>query len=227
MDMMSLTLREINRLLESGKQFSLADVYREVEKAIREAHCGLIPANECEGTDANSAPRWKTRARIKIAEMAKGNSPSLVRIGHGLYVSSNSTQPDDAEISPDESILDENSSGGYIYILSVASMNGLIKIGRTIDLESRIARHRSGFSNIGHPDAPMLEAAWVIKIPSAAEKVIHGILRMNGKQYQGSGSGTEWFSANIDEVKRIISGQDLNKHFSPVSTNRINAINAL
>ena len=86
----------------------------------------------------------------------------------------------------------------YIYTTSTWKEKGLLKVGHCLK-----GRHKERIKeqfNASNPEQP--EILWVADLPEGkTDKNIHQQLMDNGIEHKEDGAGTEWFYANLEDVK--------------------------
>ncbi|HBU55261.1 GIY-YIG nuclease family protein [Sulfitobacter pontiacus] len=185
---------------EASAPMALQDIFNRMEAKIIEEN-GSFNAHDLALTEQHTDPRWKVRTRSMIANMAAAGN-LVARVSRGVYAPLSLAPEDLADDSEDN----EDSAGqaGWVYAFSLPMSSGLLKIGRTIDLEKRMQQHRLQHAKAHLPDSPYLEAAWRVSDAEAAEEAVHGLLKLRSKHYRGTGSGREWFKATIQDVQEML-----------------------
>jgi len=154
-----------------------------------------------EVTDQHTDPRWKVCVRSMIATMAsKGDL--VARVSRGVYAPLHLAPEDLAEEEADAN--ESHDEALWLYAFSLPMSPGLLKIGRTGNLERRMQQHRLQHAKAHLPDTPLLEAAWGVSDAHAAEEAVHGLLKLRGKHYRGSGAGREWFRVSVSDVQDML-----------------------
>lgn len=160
-----------------------------------------------EPTGKNPGPAWKTATRV-ILNGLHHDGEYVVRLGQGVYVPL-SLSPDDLDDLDDLDDADERESSpeekGYVYAYCLPMAPGMIKIGETGDITKRMQQHILQHAKAHIPDRPILVRAWKVSEHKAAEKAIHGVLGLRGQFYKGSGSGREWFVAEVEDIEEILN----------------------
>jgi hypothetical protein len=184
---------------EANAPMALSEIFERMEKKIIEEN-GALSDHDLELTEQHTDPRWKVRTRSMIANMAVVGD-LVTRISRGVYAPL-SLAPED--IADDGDTMGDGDQSGWLYAFSLPMSFGLLKIGRTVDLEKRMQQHRLQHAKAHLPDAPYLEAAWQVPNAEAAEEAVHGLLKLRSKHYRGTGAGREWFTATVQDVQDML-----------------------
>ncbi|WP_168174431.1 hypothetical protein [Thioclava sp. F1Mire-8] len=115
---------------EANSPMPLSEIFDRMEGRIIEEN-GALGDHDLEVTDQHIDPRWKVRTRSMIANMATAGE-LVTRISRGIYAPL-TLAPED--ISDDGDADANGDQAGWLYAFSLPMSVGLLKIGRTADLE--------------------------------------------------------------------------------------------